>query len=117
IAAPTSALVLISAGAALWAVLGSSKRAAWLAAASACGLFIGAFTPIGAPLIVPLEYRFAFSPPDPEVRPHGIIVLAGGSAFAVDGVPTLSQDYPRSRLIFSGVRATVLQRFALLGCG
>jgi len=36
IAAPTSALVLISAIAALWAVLGSSKFAARLASAAAC---------------------------------------------------------------------------------
>jgi len=64
---------------------------------------------------VPLEYRFAFSPPDPEAPPHGIIVLAGGSAFGIDAVPALSQDYPKARLIFSGFSATVLKRFALLG--
>src|SRR5262245_56416414 len=43
IAAPTSALVLISASAALWAALVRSKCAAWLAAAAACGLVIAAF--------------------------------------------------------------------------
>src|SRR6516225_877589 len=59
LAAPTSALVLISAIAALWAVLGGSKCAAWLAAAATCVLVIGAFTPIGIALTVPLETRFA----------------------------------------------------------
>ena len=78
LAAPTSALVLISAIAALWAVLGSSKCAAWLAAAAACVLVIGAFTPIGLALTVPLENRFPFSPPDSQAPPDGIIVLAGG---------------------------------------
>jgi hypothetical protein len=63
LAAPTSALVLISAIGALWAVLGSSNWAAWLAAAAACGLVIGAFTPIGLALAVPLENRFPFSRP------------------------------------------------------
>jgi membrane-bound metal-dependent hydrolase YbcI (DUF457 family) len=67
IAAPTSALVLISGIAALWAVLGSSKYAAWLAAAAGCGLIIGAFTPIGVALLFPLEHRFmAFSQPEPQ---------------------------------------------------
>jgi uncharacterized SAM-binding protein YcdF (DUF218 family) len=79
LAAPTSTLVLISATAALWAVLGSSKCGAWLAAAAACGLVIGAFTPIGLVLTVPLENRFPFSPPDPQTPPDGIIILAGGS--------------------------------------
>jgi hypothetical protein len=55
IAAPTNALVLISAIAALWAVLRGSKCAAWLAAAAACELVIGAFTAIGLALQVPLE--------------------------------------------------------------
>jgi hypothetical protein len=48
IAAPTSFLVLISASAALWAVLGTA----------ACGLVIGAFTPIGLALAVPLNADF-----------------------------------------------------------
>jgi hypothetical protein len=66
IAAPTNALVLISAIAALWAVLGSSKSAARLAAAAACGLVIAGFTPIGLALTVPLETRFDFSPPNSQ---------------------------------------------------
>ena len=115
IAAPTSALVLISAVAVLWAVLGSSKCAASLAAAAVCGLVIGAFTPIGVALIVPLEHRFAFSPPDSQAPPDGIIVLSGGSASAIDAVPALSEEYPKARLIFSGFSATVLNRFARLG--
>src|SRR5262245_31965723 len=77
IAAPTSALVLISAIAALWAVLGNSKFQALLASAAACGLVIGAFTPIGVALTVPLEYRFPFRQADSQAPPDGIIVLAG----------------------------------------
>jgi uncharacterized SAM-binding protein YcdF (DUF218 family) len=115
IAAPTSVLVLISAIAALWAVLRSSRGATLLAAAAACGLVIVAFTPIGIALIVPLEYRFAFSPLDSQAAPNGIIVLAGGGIAAIDPVPALSQQYPRARIIFSGFEATVLKRFARLG--
>ena len=84
IAAPTSALVLLSAIAALWAVLGSSKFAARLASAAACGLVIGAFTPIGVALTVPLEYRFPFGQPDLQAPPDGIIVLAGAGDAGID---------------------------------
>jgi uncharacterized SAM-binding protein YcdF (DUF218 family) len=115
IAAPTSALVLVSAIAALWAVLGSSKWAAWLAAAAACGLFIGAFTPISLALLLPLEHRFPFSPPDSHAPPDGIIVLAGVSDGAIDVARALSQDYPKARLTFSGFRTTVLKTFARFG--
>jgi hypothetical protein len=59
------------------------ERVAWLAAAVACGLVIGTFTPIGIALIVPLEYRFAFSPSDSRTPP----------------------DYPKARINFSGFSA------------
>jgi uncharacterized SAM-binding protein YcdF (DUF218 family) len=117
VAAPTRALVLISAIAALWAELGGSKCAAWLAAAAACGLVIGAFTPIGVALMVPLKHRFQFSPPDLQA-PDGIILLAGSGSSGIDTVSVLSQDYPKARLIFSGFSATdktVLKKFARLG--
>ena len=77
IAAPTNALVLISAIVAFWAVLHSPNCVAWLAAAVACGLVIGTFTPIGAVLTMPLEYRFAASRSDSQARPDGIILLGG----------------------------------------
>jgi uncharacterized SAM-binding protein YcdF (DUF218 family) len=116
IAAPTIALVLISAITTLWAVLGSSKCAAWLAAAAACGLVIGAFTPIGVALLLPLERRFmAFSPSDSQAPPDGIIVLAGASDAGIDAVSVLSPDYPKASLTFSGFGATALNRFARLG--
>jgi uncharacterized SAM-binding protein YcdF (DUF218 family) len=115
IAAPTSALVLISASAALWALLGSSKCAAWLAAAATCGLLIGAFTPIGIALTGPLEHRFVFSPPDSQAPPDGIIVLAGASNAGIEAAVALSRDYPKARLTFSGFTATALTRFARLG--
>src|SRR5262245_12219464 len=114
-AAPTSALVLISASAALWAMLGGSKYAVRLAAAAACGLLIGAFTPIGLALIGPLEIRFASSTPDSQAPPDGIIVLGGSGYAGIDVVPALSRDYPEARIIFSGFSATALNRFARLG--
>src|SRR5262245_43563698 len=114
IAAPTSALVLISATAALWAVLGSSC-AAWLAAVAACGLAIAAFTPIGVVLLVPLEYRFPFSPPDSQAHPDGIIVLRGSRCRGMDAVEALSRDYSEARIIFSGFSATTVDRYARLG--
>src|SRR5262245_31406970 len=115
IAAPTSALVLISASAALWAALGSSKGAAWLAAAAACGLVIAAFTPIGLALTMPLEHRFGFSPPNSQASPDGIIVLAGSSYAGIDAVSALSRDYPEARIVFSGYSAIALERFAHSG--
>src|SRR5262249_16235735 len=107
-----------SAIAALWAVLGSSKCAAWLAAAAACALVIAAFTPIGLALAVPLENRFAFSPPDSQAPPDGVIIIAGGSKNAIDAVSILSQEYPKARLTFSGFGAankSLIKKFADLG--
>jgi len=117
-AAPTSALVLISAGAAVWALLGSSACAAWLSAAAACGLVIGAFTPIGLALTVPLENRFACPPLEPKVLLDGIIILAGGGNAAIDAASTLSQHYPKVRLTFCGFSAVdknLTKRIAELG--
>jgi uncharacterized SAM-binding protein YcdF (DUF218 family) len=121
IVAPTNALVLISAIAASWAAPRSPNRVAWLAAAAACGLVIGTFTPIGIALTVPLEHRFAFSPPDSQAAPDGIILLGGGGIDGLGEVSVLSQNYPKARLIFSGFSATTsaddlrLKLFALLG--
>jgi uncharacterized SAM-binding protein YcdF (DUF218 family) len=105
IEAPTNALVLIGAIAASWAALRSPKCVAWLAAAVTCGLVIGTFTPIGIALMVPLEYRFAFSPSDSRTPPDGIILLAEAAAEGVRAVSALSQDYPKARIIFSGFSA------------
>jgi uncharacterized SAM-binding protein YcdF (DUF218 family) len=113
IAAPSNVLVLISTIAALWAVLGRSKCAAWLAAAAACGLVIGAFTPIGLALTVPLENRFPFSPPDPQAPPDGIIIL-GGSVM-IKSPSILSHAYPKTRLAFIGLSTADVARFDDLG--
>ena len=104
LAAPTSALILIGGTTTLWPVLGSSKCAAWLAAAAACGLVIAAFSPFGLALAVPLENRFPFSRPDPQVPQDGIIMLPGGGA-GIDAVSKLSQDYPKAWLTFCGFSA------------
>jgi uncharacterized SAM-binding protein YcdF (DUF218 family) len=103
IAAPTSALVLINAIAAFWAVLHGSTSAAWLAAAAASGLVIAAFTPLGVALMVPLENRFALSLPDSQAALNGIIVLAGHGARS-DELAALSQRFPKASFIFSGFR-------------
>jgi uncharacterized SAM-binding protein YcdF (DUF218 family) len=121
LAAPTNALVLISAIAAFWAVLRRPNCLTWLAAAVACGLVIGTFTPIGLALTVPLEHRFAFSPPDPQAPLDGIILLGGTriGVGAIDVMSTLSRDYPKARLIFTGFKAKRSERllsiFARLG--
>jgi uncharacterized SAM-binding protein YcdF (DUF218 family) len=115
LAAPTSALILISGSAAVWAVLGNSKYGAWLAAAAACGLIIGALTPIGLALTVPLEFRFA--PSDSRAPPDGIILLGGTGLKGVAAMAAFSQDYSKARLIFSGYRnnPSSFKIFAQLG--
>src|SRR5262245_35144410 len=112
-AAPTNALILISAIAAIWAVL---RRPTWvtgLAATVACGLVIGTFTPIGLALTVPLEHRFPFSPPDPQASPDGIILLGGGGIEGIDAMSELSRRYPKARLIFSGFSDTTSNEYLL----
>jgi hypothetical protein len=42
--APTNALIMVTAAAGVWAALGLSKYAAWLAVAGAGGLIIGTFS-------------------------------------------------------------------------
>jgi uncharacterized SAM-binding protein YcdF (DUF218 family) len=121
IAAPTNALVLISAIAAFWGVLRSPNGATWMAAVVACGLVIGTFTPIGLALTEPLENRFAISLPDSQSPLDGIILPGGTGTDAIEAVSVLSRDYPKARLLFSGFSATdpfdkyLLQMFALLG--
>jgi uncharacterized SAM-binding protein YcdF (DUF218 family) len=116
IGSPTSALVLTTAIAALGAALGSSKFAAWLAAAAACGLVIAGFTPIGVALTRPLEYRFPFSRSEAQAPPDGIIVLGGAGNAGIETVTTLSRDYPKARIVFSGFHPDrTLTRFARLG--
>jgi uncharacterized SAM-binding protein YcdF (DUF218 family) len=105
LAAPTNALVLTSAIAAFWAVLRRPNCVTWSAAAVACGLVIGTFTPLGLALTAPLEYRFAFAPPDSQASPDGIILLGGSGMGGIDAVSTLSQNFPKARLIFSGFSA------------
>jgi hypothetical protein len=63
-AAPTSALILMSASAGLFAVVGNSPWAAWLAGTAACGLVIAAFTPIGLALCAGLGRRARTWPTD-----------------------------------------------------
>src|SRR5262249_1616602 len=69
-------------------------------------------------LTVPLENRFPLLPLDHlQVQPDGIIVLAGGTGRGIDAVSVLSQDYPNTRLAFSGFMPDqgLIERFAELG--
>jgi uncharacterized SAM-binding protein YcdF (DUF218 family) len=90
-----------------------------LGATVACGLLIGTFTPIGLVLTMPLEYRFPFSPPDPQASPDGIILLGGGGIGGIDAMSTLSKDYPKAQLIVTGLTDPydeyLLMIFARLG--
>jgi len=108
IAAPTSALALINAIAAFWAVLDGSTSAAWVAAAAAGGLVIAAFTPISVALSAPLENRFKFALPDSQASLDGIIVLAGHGARS-DALAALNQRFPKARFIFSGFKFSAMQ--------
>jgi hypothetical protein len=101
-AAPTSAFILISGSAGLFAVLGNSPSAAWLAATAACGLVTAAFTPIGLALTVPLETRFPLPQPDPRVSVDGIIMLPGGAGEGIAALSRLGQEYPKARLALCG---------------
>jgi uncharacterized SAM-binding protein YcdF (DUF218 family) len=111
-AAPTNALILISAIAAICAVLRRPTWVTWLAAAVACGLVIGTFTPIGLALTIPLENRFPFSPPDLQA-PDGIILLGGGGIEGIDAMSAFSRRYPKARLIFSGYSDTTINEYLL----
>jgi uncharacterized SAM-binding protein YcdF (DUF218 family) len=101
-AAPTSAFILISGSAGLFAVLGNSPSAAWLAATAACGLVTAAFTPIGLALTVPLETRFPLPQPDPRVSVDGIIMLPGGAGEGIAALSRPGQEYPKARLALCG---------------
>ena len=84
VVAPTNALILITAAAALWAALLVSKWVAWLAAAVACALLIGGFTTVGHWLTRPLENRFP--PWEAGLQPSvdGIIMLGGETSERID---------------------------------
>src|SRR5262249_36907509 len=121
LAAPTSALILISATATIWVMIRRSQRAASLAVAVTSELLIGAFTPVGMELTVRLENRFMFSQLEARVPPDGIIVLGGDTGAGIRALAVLSQNFPNARLTLSGYGETTdsgehpLKRFARFG--
>jgi uncharacterized SAM-binding protein YcdF (DUF218 family) len=120
VAAPTNALILITAAATLWAVLRVSKWAAWLAAAGACALFIGGFTPVGYWLMLPLENRFPQWQAGSQPIVDGIIVLGGEAGERITILAELTRDFPQARLVYSGPGENrdaedLLTKFARLG--
>jgi len=100
--APTNALILITAVSTFWAVIRTSKRAAWLAVFSACGLAVGGFTPAGLWTLSPLESRFPEWRPSSQSAPNGIILLGGDAGEGIMMLAELSQQFPQARLVFSG---------------
>jgi uncharacterized SAM-binding protein YcdF (DUF218 family) len=102
VAAPTNALVFITAVATFWSVLRKSKWAAWLAVAGASGLLIGSFTPVGSWLLLPLENRFPQWQIDQQAAPDGIIALGGEAGERIAALAQLSRRFPQARLVYSG---------------
>jgi uncharacterized SAM-binding protein YcdF (DUF218 family) len=99
--APSNVLILITAAAAVLALVLRSKLAAWLAAIGGCALVIAGFTPVSYWLTRPLENRFpnweaGFEPPV-----DGVIVL-GGTRGIIQPI-LLSQNFPQARLVYSGL--------------
>jgi uncharacterized SAM-binding protein YcdF (DUF218 family) len=105
---------------AVWAIRRNSKRAEWLAVAGACGLAIGAFTPVGYWLAAPLEDRFPPWRSNQNDPPYGIIVLGGESGERTTVLAQLANRFPHARLAYSGpgnasdVRA-LYRNFSALG--
>jgi uncharacterized SAM-binding protein YcdF (DUF218 family) len=120
IVAPTNALILITAGASLCAALRLSKRAAWLAAAGAWALIIGAFTPVSYWLAAPLENRFPQWEASSQPGIDGIIVLGGETGERITVLAELTRDFPQARLVYSGpgddrAAKDLLKKFVRLG--
>jgi uncharacterized SAM-binding protein YcdF (DUF218 family) len=120
LAAPSSALILITAAATVWAALRPSKWAAWLAAAGACSLLIGGFTPVGYWLTLPLENRFPQWEAGSQSIVDGIIVLGGEVGERITILAELTRDFPQARLVYSGPgedrgAEDLLKKFVRLG--
>jgi uncharacterized SAM-binding protein YcdF (DUF218 family) len=116
--APSNFVILITAAAAVFALLLRSKLAAWLAAIGGCTLVIGGFTPMGYWLVQPLENRFPQWQAGSQPPVDGVIVL-GGTGGTIE-LLELSQDFPRARLVYSGLGEDSgaeywLAKFARLG--
>jgi len=120
IAAPTTALLLLTVGASFWTALRKSRRAAWLAAIGASGLAIGGLTPASSWLMIPLENRFPQWETGPQAAPNGIVILGGESGERIAALVELSRRFPQARLVYSGpgpeiLQSEVLMKFARLG--
>jgi uncharacterized SAM-binding protein YcdF (DUF218 family) len=120
VVAPTNVLILITAAATLWAALRVSKWAVWLAAAGACALVIGGFTPVSYWLTVPLEDRFPQWEAGSQTVVDGIIVLGGESGERITVLAELTREFPQARLVYSGAGENsdaedLLTKFGRLG--
>ena len=91
--APTNALIMVTAAAGVWAVLGLSKYGALLAVAGVGGLIIGAFSPVSDWLTAPLEHRFPqWKAGSQQPTVDGIIVLGGEAGARVATLVELSRQ-------------------------
>ncbi len=102
VAAPSNALILITATATVWAALRVSKWAAWLAVIGACALVVGGFTPVGYWLTLPLGNRFPQWEAGSQPRVDGIIVLGGEVGERITILAELTRDFPTALLLYSG---------------
>ena len=115
--APSNVLILLTAAAAVFALLLRSKLAAWLAATGGCALVIGGLTPVSYWLILRLENRFPQWRAGFQPLVDGVIVLGGigGTIQLLE----LSQDFPQARLVYSGLGESVVEallaKFVRLG--
>jgi uncharacterized SAM-binding protein YcdF (DUF218 family) len=121
VAGPTNVLILITVAGAFWGFTRKSKRAVLLATSSACGLAIGGFTPVGLWAMEPLESRFPAWDSNSRTIPHGIILLGGDNGEGIIVLAELSQQFPQTRLLYSGPGRSItkadesLENFAHFG--
>jgi uncharacterized SAM-binding protein YcdF (DUF218 family) len=89
-----------------------------MAAAGACALLIGGFTPMSYWLALPLENRFPQWEGGSQV--DGIVVLGGEVGERITILAELTRDFPQARLVYSGPgedrnAEALLKKFARLG--
>jgi uncharacterized SAM-binding protein YcdF (DUF218 family) len=107
IAAPTNALLFLTAGSTAWALGTRSRKAQLAALIAALALLVVAFSPLSNWLLLPLESRFPQWQSGSQLPPDGIIVLGG----AVDVRISEARHYPL-KLNDAGERITALVQLA-----
>jgi uncharacterized SAM-binding protein YcdF (DUF218 family) len=102
LAAPASALILITAAGISWAVLRKSISGMRLGFAGACALLLCSFTPVYTWFLLPLENRFPEWEASSQSAPDGIIAVGGDAGEGLAVLIELGRHFPNARLLFSG---------------